>query len=259
MAWIAVLAMGLTLGLLGGGGGILTLPVLVNLFGVKPSEATGGSLLVVGATSLLAVILELRSGRLDWRAITWVGFPAAIGSVSARKLLIPLVPAQVGPFSKDDATLLAFGLLMIIVAYRMFRPPHGEKKALTKAAMIASGIGVGLLGGLLGAGGGFLIVPLLTLGLGLEMPRAVPTSLAIISTQSLAAVGSDFNRPYPWTMLGSVVGISLLGMIIGLLLRPRIKAANLKTAFAYLVVIVAIFTFYKVGVNHIAPSTSLAQ
>jgi uncharacterized membrane protein YfcA len=259
MAWIAVLAMGLTLGLLGGGGGILTLPILVNLFGVKPSEATGGSLLVVGATSLLAVILELRSGRLDWKSIAWVGIPAAIGSVSARKLLIPLIPAQIGSFSKDDATLLAFGLLMVAVAYRMFRPPTGERRELSTLAMILSGVGVGLLGGLLGAGGGFLIVPLLTLGIGLEMPRAVPTSLAIISTQSLAAVASDFNRPYPWSILGWVVGTSLAGMLVGLVLRPRVKAASLKTGFAYLVVAVAIFTFYKVGVNHFATPVSLAQ
>ena len=259
MAWIAVLAMGLILGLLGGGGGILTLPILVNLFGVKPSEATGGSLLVVGSTSLLAVILELKSGRLDWRSIAWVGIPAAIGSVTARKLLIPLIPAQIGSFTKDDATLLAFGLLMVVVADRMFRPPTGEPKPMTNSAMVASGIGVGLVGGLLGAGGGFLIVPLLTLGLGLEMPRASPTSLAIISAQSLAAVASDLNRPYPWSMLGSIVGVSLLGMIIGLVLRPKIKGSNLKTAFGYLVVIVAIFTFYKVGVNHFAPPTSLAQ
>ena len=146
---------------------------------------------------------------------------------------------------------------MVVVAYRMFRPPTGEKKALSNAAMIASGIGVGLLGGLLGAGGGFLIVPLLTLGIGLEMPRAVPTSLAIISTQSLAAVASDLNRPYPWSMLGGVVVASLLGMVIGQVLRPKVKAANLKTGFAYLVVIVAIFTFYKVGVNHFgAPNVS---
>lgn len=259
MAWIAVLAMGLTLGLLGGGGGILTLPILVNLFGVPPSEATGGSLLVVGATSLLAVLLELKSGRLDWKSIAWVGFPAAIGSVTARKLLIPLIPAQIGSFSKDDATLLAFGLLMVVVAYRMFSPPTGKKKPLSNVAMIASGVGVGLLGGLLGAGGGFLIVPLLTLGLGLEMPRAVPTSLAIISIQSLAAVASDLNRPYPWSMLGGVVAASLLGMVIGLLLRPKVKAANLKIGFAYLVVLVAIFTLYKVGVNHFAPPTSLPQ
>lgn len=259
MAWVAVLSMGLILGLLGGGGGILTLPILVNLFGVKPSEATGGSLVVVGATALFAVLLELRSGMLDWKSIAWVGVPAAVGSVTARKILIPQIPAQIGPLTKDNATLLAFGTLMIIVAYRMFRPPRGEKKELSQALMIGNGVGVGLLGGLLGAGGGFLIVPLLTLGIGLEMPRAVPTSLAIISTQSLAAVASDLNRPYPWSMLGGVVAASLLGMVVGLALRPKIKATNLKTGFAYLVVTVAIFTFYKVGVNHFAPPTPLAQ
>lgn len=125
--------------------------------------------------------------------------------------------------------------------------------------MILSGVGVGLLGGLLGAGGGFLIVPLLTLGIGLEMPRAVPTSLAIISTQSLAAVASDLNRPYPWSLLGGILGASLVGMAFGLVLRPKIQANKLKTGFAYLVLCVAIFTFYKVGVNHFAPTVSLAQ
>lgn len=259
MAWLAVLAMGLTLGLLGGGGGILTLPILVNLFGIPPGEATGGSLLVVGATSLLAVILELNSGKLDWKSIAWVGVPAAIGSVSARKLLIPLIPSQLGAFTRDEATLLAFGFLMLVVAYRMIRPTTSEPRDLSNQKMILSGLGVGVLGGLLGAGGGFLIVPLLTLGIGLEMPRAVPTSLAIISTQSLAAVASDLHRPYPWTMLGWVVGVSLLGMVFGLLLRPKIKTANLKMAFGYLVVVVGIFTLSKVGMNHFTPPVSLAQ
>lgn len=259
MAWLAVLAMGLTLGLLGGGGGILTLPILVNLFGVKPSEATGGSLLVVGATSLVAVLLELRSGRLDWRAIGAVGVPAAIGSVSARKLVLPMIPERIGPLSKDDATLLAFGLLMVVVAFRMLRPPRQEPRPLQTPALILSGLGVGLLGGLLGAGGGFLIVPLLTLGLGIEMPRAIPTSLAIISTQSLAAIASDLQRPYPWSMLSGVVAVSLLGMGLGLALRPHVKASNLKSAFAYLIVVVAIYTFYKLGVNHFGAPASLAQ
>ncbi len=259
MAWIAVIAMGLALGLLGGGGGILAFSILIYLFGVKPSDATGGSLLVVGSTSLLAALLELRSGKMDWKSIAWVGIPAAIGSVSARKLLVPKIPAHIGGMSKDDTTMLAFGLLMVVIAYRMFRPPTEKKKEFSTLALVGSGVGVGLLGGLLGAGGGFLLVPLLALGVGLEMQRAVPTSLAIISIQSLAAVASDLNRPYPWSVLGGVVAASLLGMVAGLLLRPKVNAANLKTGFAYLVVAVTIFTFYKVGVNHFAPPTSLAQ
>lgn len=241
-----MILMGVILGLLGGGGGILTLPILVNLFGIKPSEATGGSLVIVGTTALTAVALEFKNKNLQVETALKVGIPAAIGSVVARKVVNPAIPEQLFGTNKDQLTLLAFGILMLFVGYRMLRP----KQSLAQSRIEVAGFFVGILGGLLGAGGGFLIIPLLTLQLKLDMKTAVPTSLAIIFMQSFAGVVSDLNRPYPWSSLAVIAALSITGMFIGVKLRGRAKAEILKPAFAGLIFIVAIFTLFQVALNH---------
>lgn len=251
MGWLAALFMGLVLGMLGGGGGILAVPILIGFFGFGGVQATGGSLFVVGITSLAGAIEGLLKREARLREALSLALPSMVGAVVARALLVPHLPPRIVGFSKDDVLLLAFASLMIVVGARFLAKleprPIEVQPAWWKVPLF--GLGIGLVSGTLGAGGGFLIVPVLTLMVGLDLATAVPTSLVVIAIQSLGGVVPELWNPTDWGVLASVTGVALVGMLVGTRLRRRIPQDGLRLGFGILVLAVAAFLASRVVLN----------
>ena len=233
LASIAALIMGFVLGLLGGGGSILSLPILVYLVGVETKSAIATSLVVVGVTALIGLVSHARSGNVAWRVGAIFGGFAMLGAYGGG-WLASFVP---GPI-----LLALFAVLMVVTALGMARPaanddsePANHKvSALWKIG--AEGIVVGGVTGLVGAGGGFLVVPALVLLGGLPMRKAIGTSLLVIAMKSAAGVGGHLEHAVvDWTLTGIFTALAVSGSFLGALASRRVDAARLRMAFAWLV------------------------
>ena len=247
MGWIATLVMGLVLGLLGGGGGILTVPILVGFFGLSATAATGSSLFVVGLTSLVGAVQGVLKRQCELRSGAFMAVPAMIGAFASRAFLVPSLPAKILGWPKDDVLLGAFAVLMVIVGFRMLKPaPAAQEPKDQPVLVMVYGLLIGLLSGTLGAGGGFLILPVLTLLVGVEMQKAIPTSLMVISVQSLVGFVGELRKPIDWGLLVPIVGVALVGMVAGMLVRERLPRETLRLGFAFMVFAVAIWMFSKI-------------
>lgn len=247
MGWIAVLGMGLVLGALGGGGGILTVPILVGLFGFTAVEATGSSLLVVGLASIIGAIKGVMAKEVEFKAALSLAIPSMIGALSARLLIVPAIPDPLLGIAKEDFLLGLFALIMVVIGVRMLMPDKAEPKVESSPIKIGLiGFSIGLLSGVLGAGGGFLILPALTLLLGIDLKKAIPTSLMVISLQSLVGFLGELGRPIQWNLLGGIVVVAMAGLALGLALREKAPKALLKNAFAGLVFAVAAYMAFRV-------------
>jgi len=224
---------GLSLGLLGGGGSILAVPVLVYVAGQEPAAAVATSLAVVGATSLIAALDHAHAGRVDLRAAVAFGVTGALGALGGARLT-PLVPPR--------TLLLLFALLMLVVGSLMLRPGGGPVPGRRHPlAVPVAGLGVGVLTGFLGVGGGFLIVPALVLLARLEMPRAVGTSLLVIAINAAAGLlGQAGREPPPLGLTAAFTGIAVAGALAGSRLAGRVSPARLRRGFAALVILVGI-------------------
>jgi uncharacterized membrane protein YfcA len=249
IGWVATVAVGASLGLLGGGGSILTVPLLVYLFGVGVTAATAYSLVLVGITSVAGAALHARRGTIDLHSALPFALPSVATAYLTRRLLVPRLPDPVPlPFglsvALDRGLMLLFAALMVAVAARMFREdPAADCPARRSPGILAIlGAAVGAVAALLGAGGGFLIVPALVLVAGLRMHAAVGTSLGIIALQSAAAVAGalgDGTTRFDWPFLAGLTAASLCGLALGLWRAPGMRAASLRRAFAVLVLAVA--------------------
>jgi uncharacterized protein len=229
------LLVGVSLGLLGGGGAILTVPILTAVAGVEPRAAIASSLLVVGATSAVGLLQHARAGRVRWRVGALFGTAGAVGAV---------VGGLVG--ARLPTTLLMLGLAATMVAAaiamlrRRDRSPDEAPAAPRAALLLLQGLAVGALSGLVGAGGGFLIVPALVLLAGLPAAAAVATSLMIIAIQTLVGLAAQPGlADVPWPLLLPFTAIAILGSLLGSTLTGRIADRHLRRAFAVLVLVVA--------------------
>ncbi|MFZ9732231.1 MAG: sulfite exporter TauE/SafE family protein [Schleiferiaceae bacterium] len=260
IAYVASLLIGLSLGLLGGGGSILTLPVLVYLFGVDTVDATAYSLFIVGATALASIVPKARAGEVDFKTAFWFGLPSIAAVYFTRAVIMPAIPdpifsAETFSVGKGTALMLLFAVLMVWAARGMIKgrkpaDPNAPKKELSPAAkvglVLAEGAGVGVLTGLVGAGGGFLIIPALVLVTGLEMKLAVGTSLTIIAFKSLIGFTGDLGHmEADWTLLLSVTAIAIAGMVVGTVLSKRIASGPLQKAFGWFVLVMGLFILTK--------------
>lgn len=240
----AALFMGLVLGLLGAGGSILTVPILVYLFHVDPVTATGLSLVVVGATSAVGFASHYRHGHVQWRSAAVFCSTSLISVVATRRWLLPNLPDPVLhlghlQLGKGAFILGLFAVLMLFSAQRMIRssslsarPP---KPPPSRIMLPAVGLLVGVVTGLLGAGGGFLIVPALVLLVGMNMKQAVGTSLLIITLNSLTGVVSDpeLHLAHHAAILVPFLLLASIGIIAGTRLAQRISGTTLRTAFGW--------------------------
>ena len=231
---VAMLLAGVTLGLLGSGGSVLTVPILVYAFGMGMPQATGYSLLVVGVTSLAGAWANWRRKLISLRVTAWFAIPSLISVYLTRAFLVPQLPTGI-----ERWLMAAFAALMIAAALAMLRPravqPNGTEADCSCPSLMAEGFLVGILAGLLGAGGGFLIVPALVLVGRLPMPLAIGTSLTIIAVQSLTGFAGAFQggMSVDWPLLAMLTAAALTGMLAGLMLSPHIAAHRLRTAFGW--------------------------
>lgn len=255
--YIGAVIIGITLGLLGGGGSILTVPVLVYLLGLAPVTATAYSLFVVGSTSLVGTIRNLRAKLVDIRTAIVFAIPAFIAVYITRRYIIPAIPEEIFTINnivltKDVAIMIFFAVIMLLASISMIRgrkETDNTEETVVKfnyPLIIIEGFVVGILTGIVGAGGGFLIIPALVILAKLPMKKAVATSLLIISIKSLIGfIGDMQNINIDWVFLLSFSGLSILGIFIGIALSSKIEGNKLKKAFGWFVLVMGIYILIK--------------
>ena len=257
IGYLASLVIGVSLGLIGGGGSILTVPVLVYLFGVDPVLATAYSLFIVGATSLVGTFPKYKNGEVNLKTAIIFGIPSIVAVYLTRAFIVPAIPAHVfsiGDFAVSKALLMMilFAILMVFASVSMIRDkkkpeeePAGEQK-FNYPMILLEGAVVGMLTGLVGAGGGFLIIPALVLFSKLPMKQAVGTSLLIIAAKSLIGFTGDLGKQtMDWTLLLTVAGLAIVGIFLGNMLSKKISADSLKKGFGWFVLVMGIYIIVK--------------
>lgn len=255
IGYLGALIMGLSLGLIGGGGSILTVPILVYLFSVDAVLATAYSLFIVGLTSLIGSFSHMRMGNIHWRTALVFGIPSILAVYATRAWLVPALPDPLFNMgdvavSKALGMLIFFALLMVAAAFSMMRKgkPRAAETVTGEARfnyplILAEGIVVGTITGLVGAGGGFLIIPALVLLARLPMKQAVGTSLIIIAAKSLIGFTGDLkgSEVIDWNFLLFFSVVAVAGIITGSILSKRIPNEKLKPAFGWFVLLMGIY------------------
>lgn len=239
LALVLSMFIGIALGMLGGGGSILTVPILVYGLGVEAKPAIATSLLVVAVTSLAALLQHARSGLVDFRIGVLFGGAGMVGAFAG---------GRVASFVPDTVLLVVFALLMLATAIAMLRGPSAAVVSADAGAraplgrILAHGLVVGAVTGLVGAGGGFLIVPALVLLGGMPMQRAVATSLLIIAMKSFAGFAGYLGHvSIDWTLAALVGGAAVAGSFVGSRAAALIAQRTLRTLFAWFVMVMALF------------------
>lgn len=255
--YIASLLIGISLGLIGGGGSILTMPVMVYLFGVSPVTATSYSLFVVGSTSLVGAAQQYKQGTVNIRMALLFAATSVAAVFLTRKWLVPAIPEHIGSiygFSITESwlTMVLFASLMLVSAIFMMRNNNAPganvtaEKKINIGKLIFYGTGIGLVTGLLGAGGGFLLIPALVLLLHLPMKEAVGTSLLIIALNSLIGfTGNLHDKGMDWQLLLTVTALAVAGILLGSYLNKKIPAGKLKKAFGWFVLVMGIYILVR--------------
>jgi uncharacterized membrane protein YfcA len=244
LGYIALAVMGITLGLVGAGGSILTIPILVYLLDVPIILATSYSLVVVGSTAFIAT-LRYRHHILFKKAILCL-IPSVLGVFTARHFMIPALPHTIGSLSIDKALVILLLIFMSAAGYFMIKDSpidsQNNRPKNQNIKVILIGLALGAVMGLLGAGGGFLIIPTLVLLMGFSMQEAVPTSLFIITVNSLIGFAADQHQfiAADWVNLAKYLVPALLGMLVGLYIAKVVNGKALKKAFGYFIWIVGI-------------------
>lgn len=240
-ALIGAVFIGISLGLLGSGGSILTVPVLVYLLGQDPKVAMAGSLLIVGFISVFALVGYARKKLVDWRTVWWFGLPGMLGAV---------LGAWLAHFLTGAVQMIIFSVLVLIAAYLMLRPvdlsapPKAQRKTYK---IVLDGLLVGAVTGLVGVGGGFLIIPALVILGGLSMRLAVGTSLVIIVLKSFAGfvayldVLQAQNLALDWTVLWIFIALGILGSYLGQKVSDRLNQQKLKIIFGWFMILIGSF------------------
>ncbi len=230
------LVIGVSLGMLGGGGSILTVPMLVYVLRLDAKPAIATSLIVVGLTSAAAMVPHARAGRVDIR----IG-----GTFGAASMAGAFVGGRLAHHLPSKGLLVAFGVMMLVTGLAMMRGRKGSHAAVGRPAwgrVLAIGVAVGVLTGVVGAGGGFVIVPALALFCGLPMPKAVATSLFVIAINSLAGFAGYISSVQIDARLAAVVtSLAIVGSVLGATLAGRVKQDTLRRAFAWLVLAMSVF------------------
>ena len=259
IGYIASVIIGISLGLIGGGGSILTVPVLVYLLNVDPVPATAYSLFIVGATSLVGTFPKYKQGLVNIKTAFIFGIPAIAAVYATRAFLVPLIPNEifnVGSMviTKPILLMLLFAVLMIFASVSMIREKkpvngNGNNNGIQKfnyPMILLEGAVVGVLTGLVGAGGGFLIIPALVLFSKLPMKQAVGTSLLIIAAKSLIGFTGDLpHYKMDWQLLLTVTALAIIGIFIGNRLSHKIHGDKLKKGFGWFVLVMGIYIIVK--------------
>jgi uncharacterized membrane protein YfcA len=253
--YACALVIGISLGLIGGGGSILAVPTLAYLFSVNEKVATAYSLFIVGSSALVGGLKQHFKGLVDWKTAIVFGIPAIVGVTIVRHYVVPVLPEILFTirdfnFTRRMAMFGLFAVLMIPAAFSMLK----ERKEKTTTGdvkynyplILIEGLIVGAITGMIGAGGGFLIIPALVILANVEMKIAVATSLIIIAFKSLLGffLGDALTMEVDWQFLGVFSGLSLVGVFVGSYLGNFVDGKKLKKGFGYFIFVMAIFIFY---------------
>ncbi len=269
LGYIGAILMGLSLGLIGGGGSILTVPILVYLFQVDAVLATAYSLFIVGLTSLVGSVSHVKLGNIHWRTAVVFGIPSIISVFLTRSFLVPRIPDPIFTLGQDPSggaafvmtkavgLMVLFAIIMVMAAYSMIKPSNKSAVASGVSSdvepqfnyplILAEGAIVGVVTGLVGAGGGFLIIPALVLLAKLPMKQAVGTSLMIIAAKSLIGFVGDMrgDEVIDWSFLATFSSIAVVGILLGSWLSKRIPGEKLKPAFGWFVLVMGTYIIVK--------------
>jgi uncharacterized membrane protein YfcA len=266
IGYLASVIIGISLGLIGGGGSILTVPVLVYLFKIEPVVATAYSLFIVGSSSLVGAIPKYKQGNVNVKTAIVFGIPSIIAVYTTRKWIVPAIPSTIVQWgdwvlTKSLLLMLLFAVLMVVASFSMIRSKNRTDSEINSGQVFnyplifLEGILVGILTGLVGAGGGFLIIPALVMLSKLPMKQAVGTSLVIIAAKSLIGFTGDLQtQVIDWKLLLTVSILAIAGIFIGDRLSKKLDGNNLKKAFGWFVLIMGIYIivqqlFFPLG-NH---------
>lgn len=252
IGYFASVLIGISLGLIGGGGSILTVPVLVYLFKIDAILATTYSLFIVGLTSAVGSFTYFKKGLVNIKMAMFFGLPSILSIFITRQYILPAIPQHIldiGSFvlTKNILLMLLFAILMILASISMLKKSSPAKEADPNAPIryfniSIQGAVVGLVTGLVGAGGGFLIIPALVNFLKMPIKSAIGTSLLIIALNSLIGFSSSLNSiSIQWNFLLSIAAIAIVGIFIGTYLSSKIDGAKLKPAFGWFVLLMGIY------------------
>lgn len=255
--YIASVFIGIALGVIGGGGSILTVPVLVYLFSIDAVLATAYSLFIVGTTSLIGSATYIRKGLVNFQTALVFGVPSIAAVFLTRAYLVPAIPDHITSFNgfsitRDMLLMLLFAVLMIAASYSMIKQkkvpdiPSSTLQKFNYPLILLEGAVVGVLTGLVGAGGGFLIIPALVLLSKLPMKEAVGTSLVIIAAKSLIGFfGEGSETTIDWNFLIRVSAFAVAGIFVGAAIARRVNGQKLKPAFGWFVLVMGIYIILK--------------
>lgn len=246
LGYTLAILVGVSLGLIGSGGSILTVPILVYVFGVEPAIATTYSLFIVGLTALIGGARNIQNQNFDWKSGLYFGLPSIVSIYLTRAYVFPKIPdfiTLVNGFAIPKSVLLmvVFAIFMVLSAYKMIRPSKDQgvshSSKYETITLIAYGLMVGFITGIIGIGGGFLIIPALVFVAKIDMRKAIGTSLIIIATNALIGyLGTDTSSiQIDYSMLYSFSTASILGMFLGIYASRYIDANRLKKGFGWFI------------------------
>ncbi len=237
LTFVLTALVGISIGLLGGGGSILMVPILTYVAHLETRSAIATSLFVVGVTSLISLFNHARKKRVQWRAGLILGLAGMVGAVGG---------ARLGALLPDTVLMLIFALIMVVAGVAMIRGRKEGKTTTKPLPMLLAGLGVGLITGLVGVGGGFLIVPVLTMLAGLPMVSAVGTSLLVITMNSASGfLSAAPDASLEWLVITILTGIAVAGSFLGSWLAPRISNSSLRRGFGVFVLAIAAFVLIQ--------------
>ena len=255
--YIASLLIGISLGLIGGGGSILTVPVMVYLFGVQPLLATSYSLFIVGSTSLVGALANFKRGLVNMKAALLFGASSIVTVFLTRRFIVPSIPKNIftiGDYTVTEPllTMVLFAVLMVAASISMIRlkrvqfEEEESKDSMQVGKLMIYGLAIGLITGLLGAGGGFLLIPALVFLLRLPMKKAIGTSLFIIALNSLIGFTGDLGHfNIDWFFLFKISAIAMTGIFLGGMIGKRLPGDKLKKGFGWFVLVMGIYIILK--------------
>ena len=258
IGYFAAILIGLSLGLLGGGGSILTVPVLVYLFGIAPVSAATYSLFIVGISSFTGSVSFFSKKMIDFRIVLLFGLPSAFTIFLARRFIVPAIPAEIQltgelTVSRNHLFMIVFAILMIFSSISMMRKKKNNSENQSAEysygkfiLLFPSAVIIGLITGILGAGGGFVIIPVLVLWLKLSMKKAIGTSLTIIAINSLIGFFLSIDQlVINWRLFSAITLIAVAGILIGSRIAIHHSDKALKKGFGIFILLMAAWIFIK--------------
>ena len=254
IGYCAAILVGLSFGLIGSGGSILTMPILVYLFSIPPTLATSYSLFIVGTTCLTGAIQKYRHGFVDVKTSLLFGILSVSTVLLTRKYIVPAIPENISSIgtltlTKSMLTMVLLAALMLLSSVSMIRNSYKKTtidarvlRTISYVELIFCAIGIGFVTGMFGVGGGFLLIPTLVLIAGMPMKNAIGTSLTIISLNTLVGILGDWGQFHlDWALLAKLIAIAIAGVLIGNQLGKKISGAVLKAGFGWFVLVLSIY------------------